>query len=107
MEISMFVLGVLVPIAVIVVVTMVYGIVKIAGLMNYVQDLSNEIDSVRNSFYEELATTNRGLCKDVDNTNHKFESELREIRQDINDVKSYVDSRIDKAVTSKKQVIKG
>ena len=95
METLSFAFGVLAMVAVILLAVVVVGIVKVYKQSNQINHLEREI----NDFY-------RKLDEEVRVTHDIISQDRRELNQRIDDLNSYVDSRIDKTI-NKKQLIKG
>lgn len=95
METLSFAFGVLAMVAVILLTVVVVGIVKVYKQSNQINHLEREI----NNFY-------RKLDEEVRVTHDIISQDRRELNQRIDDLNSYVDSRIDKTI-NKKQLIKG
>jgi hypothetical protein len=138
MEITSFVLGMLTIVAVILLTVIVVGIVKISKLTREKDllhqliasvegDLRKEIDNVYHTMSHEnehtrriIEDTNRDIAmvektimnqiNKVDEEHHKREEEIhRTLSIEIEDTRSYTDSRVDKALGTigSKQVLKG
>ena len=95
METLSFAFGVLAMVAVILLAVVVVGVVKVYKQSNQINYLEREI----NDFY-------RKLDEEIRVTHDIISQDRRELNQRIDDLNSYVDSRIDKTI-NKKQLIKG
>ena len=95
METLSFAFGVLAMVAVILLAVVVVGIVKV-----YKQ--SNQIDYLERG----MSDVYRKMDEEVRHAHDTMSQDRRELNQRIDDLNSYVDSRIDKTI-NKKQLIKG
>jgi len=124
-EITSYVLGVLTIVAILVLIALVLGMVKISKLEKQTITIKKMIDEVYQSIDHErrhteqlLESTHRDInmveqtimnqVRNVDDFHHKIENE---IHKEIDQTKSYIDSRIDKVVLQgsiigKKEIIK-
>ena len=124
-EITSYVLGVLTIVAILVLIALVLGMVKISKLEKQKITIKKMIDEVYQSIDHErrhteqlLESTHRDInmveqtimnqVRNVDDFHHKIENE---IHKEIDQTKSYIDSRIDKVVLQgsiigKKEIIK-
>ena len=125
-EITSYVLGMLTIAAILLLIALVIGMVKIIKLEKQIIKIKKMIDEVYQSIDHErrhteelLQSTRRDInmveqtlmnqVKHVDENHHKIEDE---IHREIDQTKSYIDSRIDKVVAtgtlkSSKEIIKG
>ena len=125
-EITSYVLGMLTIAAILLLIALVIGMVKINKLEKQTITIKKMIDEVYQSIDHErrhtealLQITHRDInmveqtimnqVKNVDEFHHKIEDE---IHREIDQTKSYIDSRIDKVVLQgsiigKKEIIKG
>ena len=95
METLSFAFGVLAMVAVILLAVVVVGIVKVYKQSNQIDYLERGI----NDFYQKLD-------EEVRHVYDTMNQDRRELNQRIDELNSYVDSRIDKTI-NKKQLIKG
>jgi len=95
METLSFAFGVLAMVAVILLTVVVVGIVKVYKQSNQINYLERGINDVYRKMDEEIRVAHDTMSQD-----------RRELNQRIDDLNSYVDSRIDKTI-NKKQLIKG
>ena len=124
-EITSYVLGMLTIAAILLLIALVLGMVKISKLENQTITIKKMIDEVYQSIDHErrhteqlLESTHRDInmveqtimnqVRNVDDFHHKIENE---IHREIDQTKSYIDSRIDKVVLQgsiigKKEIIK-
>jgi len=124
-EITSYVLGMLTIAAILLLIALVLGMVKISKLENQTITIKKMIDEVYQSIDHErrhteqlLESTHRDInmveqtimnqVRNVDDFHHKIENE---IHKEIDQTKSYIDSRIDKVVLQgsiigKKEIIK-
>ena len=125
-EITSYVLGMLTIAAILLLIALVLGMVKINKLdkqtitiKKMIDDVYQSIDHERRHTEELLQSTHRDInmveqtimnqVRHVDENHHKIEDQ---IHREIDQTKSYIDSRIDKVVLQgsiigKKEVIKG
>lgn len=114
MEITSFVLGMLTIVAVIMVAVIVVGLVKITQLKTKTKsleelcvaierDLRHEFDNVYNNMSRENEETRRI----IEDTNRDITMVERTLSNQINETRKYIDSRIDKTLTTSKQILKG
>ena len=124
-EITSYVLGMLTIAAILLLIALVLGMVKINKLekqtitiKKMIDDIYQSIDHERRHTEELLQSTHRDInmveqtimnqVRNVDDFHHKVENE---IHREIDQTKSYIDSRIDKVVLQgsiigKKEIIK-
>jgi len=124
-EITSYVLGMLTIAAILLLIALVLGMVKISKLEKQTITIKKMIDEVYQSIDHErrhteqlLESTHRDInmveqtimnqVRNVDDFHHKIENE---IHKEIDQTKSYIDSRIDKVVLQgsiigKKEIIK-
>jgi uncharacterized protein YoxC len=124
-EITSYVLGMLTIAAILLLIALVLGMVKISKLEKQTITIKKMIDEVYQSIDHErrhteqlLESTHRDInmveqtimnqVRNVDDFHHKIENE---IHREIDQTKSYIDSRIDKVVLQgsiigKKEIIK-
>ena len=95
METLSFAFGVLAMVAVVLLTVVVVGIVKVYKQSNQIDYLERGMSDVYRKMDEEIRVVHDTMSQD-----------RRELNQRINDLNSYVDSRIDKTI-NKKQLIKG
>lgn len=95
METLSFAFGVLAMVAVVLLTVVVVGIVKVYKQSNQIDYLERGMSDVYRKMDEEIRVTHDIISQD-----------RRELNQRIDDLNSYVDSRIDKTI-NKKQLIKG
>jgi hypothetical protein len=118
MEITSFVLGMLTIVAGIILTAIVVGMVKINRLINQVEslqqlsaaierDLRHEIVNVYNDMSREdesirriIEDTNRDINLVEKTIMQRIDKDEEEIHREIDQTKSYIDSRIDKVVMS-------
>ncbi len=118
MEITSFVLGMLTIVAVIILTVIVVGMVKISKLekkshnlyelcISIERDLRQEITNV----YDNMSREDECIRRIIEDTNRdinlvertimqRIDKDEEEIHREINQTKSYIDSRIDKVVAS-------
>ena len=130
MEITSFVLGMLTIVAVLIVTAIVVGMVKINQLKNKTEnliqlcaaiesDLRQEINNTNDSVWRQFESTGRDITmvertimQRIDKVDEEHNKHEDAIHREIDQTKSYIDSRIDKVVVKgtiegSKQVIKG
>jgi uncharacterized membrane-anchored protein YhcB (DUF1043 family) len=131
MEITPFVLGMLTIVAVIILTVIVVGLVKINFLTRKIESLQQLCAAIENDLRQELENTNREVWKQFETAGrdvtivertimNQIESIDREhlkheedLHREIDETKRYIDSRIDKVVSSgtikepKRQILKG
>ena len=95
METLSFAFGVLAMVAVILLAVVVVGIVKVYKQSNQIDYLERGMSDVYRKMDEEIRVVHDTMNQD-----------RRELNQRIDELNSYVDSRIDKTI-NKKQLIKG
>ena len=95
METLSFAFGVLAMVAVVLLTVVVVGIVKVYKQSNQINYLERGLSDVYRKMDEEIRVVHDTMSQD-----------RRELNQRIDDLNSYVDSRIDKTI-NKKQLIKG
>jgi len=95
METLSFAFGVLAMVAVVLLTVVVVGIVKVYKQSNQIDYLERGMSDVYRKMDEEIRVVHDTMSQD-----------RRELNQRIDDLNSYVDSRIDKTI-NKKQLIKG
>ena len=95
METLSFAFGVLAMVAVILLTVVVVGIVKVYKQSNQIDYLERGMSDVYRKMDEEIRVVHDTMSQD-----------RRELNQRIDELNSYVDSRIDKTI-NKKQLIKG
>ena len=131
MEITPFVLGMLTIVAVIILTVIVVGLVKINFLTRKIESLQQLCAAIESDLRQELENTNREVWRQFEATGrdvtvvektimNQIESIDREhlkheedLHREIDETKRYIDSRIDKVVSSgtikepKRQILKG
>lgn len=131
MEITPFVLGMLTIVAVIMLTVIVVGLVKINFLTRKIESLQQLCAAIESDLRQELENTNREVWKQFETAGrdvtivektimNQIESIDREhlkheedLHREIDETKRYIDSRIDKVVSSgtikepKRQILKG
>jgi hypothetical protein len=130
MEITSFVLGMLTIVAVLIVTAIVVGMVKINQLKNKTEnltqlcaaiesDLRQEINNTNDSVWRQFESTGRDITmvertimQRIDKVDEEHNKHEDDIHREIDQTKSYIDSRIDKVIVKgtldgSKQVIKG
>jgi len=131
MEITPFVLGMLTIVAVIMLTVIVVGLVKINFLTRKIESLQQLCAAIESDLRQELENTNREVWRQFEATGrdvtvvektimNQIESIDREhlkheqdLHREIDETKRYIDSRIDKVVSSgtikepKRQIING
>lgn len=131
MEITSFVLGMLTIVAVIMLTVIVVGLVKINFLTRKTESLQQLCAAIESDLRQELENTNREVWKQFEATGrdvtivertimNQIESIDREhlkheqdLHREIDETKRYIDSRIDKVVSSgtlkssKRQILNG
>ena len=95
METLSFAFGVLAMVAVILLAVVVVGVVKVYKQSNQIDYLERGMSDVYRKMDEEIRVVHDTMNQD-----------RRELNQRIDELNSYVDSRIDKTI-NKKQLIKG
>jgi peptidoglycan hydrolase CwlO-like protein len=95
MEIVSFTFGVLSVIAVVFAAVIILSIVKVLKQQNQIKDLQEEV----NRIYQFVNSGDGDLYR-------RIENDLTNVHRQIDETRSYIDSRIDK-LTASKQVIKG
>jgi predicted PurR-regulated permease PerM len=110
METFYFILGMLSIIAIAIVATIVWGIVKINKQKQQISSLNQQLDGI----YRYIDDRFSGVYSDLDDRsrwiNERLDKNDESVDRRFNEVYSYVDSRIDKATSGlngAKQVIKG
>ena len=131
MEITPFVLGMLTIVAVIILTVIVVGLVKINFLTRKIESLQQLCAAIESDLRQELENTNREVWRQFEATGrdvtvvektimNQIESIDREhlkheedLHREIDETKRYIDSRIDKVVSSgtikepKRQILNG
>ena len=130
MEITSFVLGMFTIVAVLIVTAIVVGMVKINQLKNKTEnltqlcaaiesDLRQEINNTNDSVWRQFESTGRDITmvertimQRIDKVDEEHNKHEDAIHREIDQTKSYIDSRIDKVIVKgtldgSKQVIKG
>jgi len=118
MEITSFVLGMLTIVAVLILVAIVVGLVKINQLTRKTESLTQSCTEIESDLRQEIENANREIWKQfencsrdvtmvektiinqiesIDREHHKHEEDLH---REIDETKRYIDSRIDKVVSS-------
>lgn len=95
METLSFAFGVLAMVAVVLLTVVVVGVVKVYKQSNQIDYLERGMSDVYRKMDEEIRVVHDTMSQD-----------RRELNRRIDDLNSYVDSRIDKTI-NKKQLIKG
>ena len=95
MEIISFTFGVLSVIATIFMVVVVLSIVKVLKLQKQIKELHGE-----------LSYTHTQIFDGDKNIHQRIERDVEQIQRQLDETRSYIDSRIDK-LTASKQLIKG
>ena len=95
MEIISFTFGVLSVIATSMMVVVVLGIVKVLKLQKQIKELHGE-----------LSHTHTQIFDGDKNVHQRMDRDMEQIQRQLDDTRSYIDSRIDK-LTASKQLIKG
>ena len=95
METLSFAFGVLAMVAVVLLTVVVVGVVKVYKQSNQINYLERGLSDVYRKMDEEIRVVHDTMSQD-----------RRELNRRIDDLNSYVDSRIDKTI-NKKQLIKG
>ena len=124
METLSFTFGILTMVAIIIVVAAVIGVVKVVKQQAQLKELQMDIEHIHHQFDNErrdLETLinnvetstdvrfdelERHENKITDEVNQKIDKDNEQIYYQINETRSYIDSRIDK-LEAKKQLIKG
>ena len=119
METTYFVLGMLSIIGVIFVALMVWGIVKINGLLKKSKQQEEEINNLSRTLWENHHDLREDLNRRMDNMDHHANDYIKDLNREldlkfkdtfdeIGHTRSYIDSRIDKVTGTlgAKQVIK-
>jgi hypothetical protein len=131
METMYFVLGMLSIVGAIILATIVWGVVKINNLLKEVKTNEERISEVSRTFWEtthdtreesdrrfielersissELGKNERDICSEFERRDRNLDSRFKDICDEIDHTRSYIDSRIDKVTGTlgAKQVIKG
>ena len=95
MEIISFTFGVLSVIATVFMVVVVLSIVKVLKLQKQIKELHGE-----------LSHTHTQIFDGDKNVHQRMDRDMEQIQRQLDDTRSYIDSRIDK-LTASKQLIKG
>ena len=95
MEIISFTFGVLSVIATSMMVVVVLSIVKVLKLQKQIKELHGE-----------LSHTHTQIFDGDKNVHQRMDRDMEQIQRQLDDTRSYIDSRIDK-LTASKQLIKG
>lgn len=135
MEITSFVLGMLTIVAVIILTVIVVGLVKINQTVKRLNTLNTNLDRHISDIYRNVQEENQSIWRQFENTGrditmvektimqrinnevdsiHRHEHELETVlHRDIDETRRYIDSRIDKVVSSgvlkepKRQILNG
>jgi hypothetical protein len=96
MEILSFTFGVLAMIAVLIIAVVVKGIVKVYGQQRQINAVWDDVHQL----FGVVARNSDTACDDLNRVRTAFEKELisidERVAREINDTRSYIDSRIDK-----------
>ena len=95
MEIVSFTFGVLSVIATVFMVVVVLSIVKVLKLQKQIKELQDELGHTHTQIFDGDKNVYQRMDRDMD-----------QIQRQLDDTRSYIDSRIDK-LTASKQLIKG
>jgi len=118
METMYFVLGMLSIIGAIVIATIVWGVVKISKLLKTIKQHEEWIINNERQIHDNLYRLREDLDRRMDNMDHHANSYMNDLKRELDDrfrhqldeSKSYTDSRFDKAaagLNGAKQLIKG
>jgi hypothetical protein len=109
METMYFVLGMLSIIATTIVSVLVWGIVKINKQQLWLDSIQRQIEQASRDVQDRFVETYREIDQRINENSASMSCEFDRIYNDIADIRSYTDSRIDKVIgtTGAKQVIKG
>jgi hypothetical protein len=109
MEITSFVLGMLTIVAVIILTVIVVGVVKISKLEKEKNSLYQLISIIESDLKASINKHWENSSRIIEDTNRDISMVERTLMQQIEQNKSYIDSRVDKALgtTGAKQVLKG
>lgn len=107
MEIMSFILGMLTLIAVSVIATLVWGVVKIIRLQKQILSQNNSFEEFISYCDRRFNDFERSMYERTQHIENYVDRCNAEQYRNFDEIKSYIDSRIDKAVLNNKQVIKG
>lgn len=94
MDIMSFVFGVLTICSLLVAIGFVVGIVKVIRNSKKINDLETSISEV----YNQIGVSDTQIIADIDQRSVEVDRQFGDIEKEIFDIRSYVDSRIDKVL---------
>lgn len=96
METLYFTLGMLSVVAVVLTASVVYGIVKLSKLNKWCHDTDVRIESTQREMYRIDENTSSHTNRRIDDLSSSMWREREEIAKRLDDLQSYIDSRVDK-----------
>jgi len=96
METLYFTLGMLSVVAVVLTASVVYGIVKLSKLNKWCHDTDVRIESTQREMYRIDENTSSHTNRRIDDLSSSIWREREEIAKRLDDLQSYIDSRVDK-----------
>lgn len=96
METLYFTLGMLSVVAVVLTASVVYGIVKLSKLNKWCHDTDVRIESTQREMYRIDENTSSHTNRRIDDLSSSMWREREEIARRLDDLQSYIDSRVDK-----------
>lgn len=96
MEALYFTLGMLSVVAVVLTASVVYGIVKLSKLNKWCHDTDVRIESTQREMYRIDDNTSSHTNRRFDDLSSSIWREREEITRRLDDLQSYIDSRVDK-----------
>jgi len=96
METLYFTLGMLSVVAVVLTALVVYGIVKLSKLNKWCHDTDVRIESTQREMYRIDENTSSYTNRRIDDLSSSMWREREEIAKRLDDLQSYIDSRVDK-----------
>ena len=96
METLYFTLGMLSVVAVVLTASVVYGIVKLSKLNNWCHETDVRIESTQREMYRMDENTSSHTSRRFDDLSSSMWREREEIARRLDDLQSYIDSRVDK-----------
>ena len=96
METLYFTLGMLSVVAVVLTASVVYGIVKLSKLNKWCHDTDVRIESTQRQMYRMDEDISSHTNRRIDDLSSSMWREREEIAKRLDDLQSYIDSRVDK-----------
>lgn len=124
MEITSFVLGMLTIVAVIILTVIVVGLVKINQIAKRLNNLNTTLNHQVDDIYRNMQSDNQSIWRQFEATGRDVtmvertimqhvDKEIEETHRSVDETRRYIDSRIDKVVSSgalkepKRQILNG